>query len=80
MIHLVRHQEEAEKPEHPLNRIISVVEDAEGIVVNTTDIHLPRRIGEAIKRAFHGSLEENFDEDAYFVRINWTPRASTPRP
>jgi hypothetical protein len=38
---------------------------------NTTDIHLPRRIGEAVKRAFHGTLDEHFDEGGYFVRVNW---------
>jgi len=26
------------------------------LVISTTDIHLPRRIGEALKRAFHGEL------------------------
>jgi len=72
MVHLVRHQEEAEKSEHPLNRIISIDKNAEGIVVSTTDIHLPRRIGEAVKRAFHGTLDEHFDKGGYFVRVNWT--------
>jgi NMD protein affecting ribosome stability and mRNA decay len=56
MVHLARHQEEAEKREHPLNRIMSIEEDAQGIVINTTDIHLPRRIGEAVKRAFHDEI------------------------
>jgi hypothetical protein len=71
IVRLARHQEEAEKGEHPLNRIISIDEDAEVIVINTTDIHLPRRIGEAVKRAFHGTLDEHFDEAGYFVRVNW---------
>ena len=74
MIHLARHQEEAEKKEHPLNRIISIREDAQGIVIETTDIHLPRRIGEAVKRAFNGEVEEHFEEDGYFVRVEWRPR------
>jgi NMD protein affecting ribosome stability and mRNA decay len=73
MLRLARHQEEVEKKEHPLNRIISVEEDAEGITINTTDIHLPRRIGETIKRAFHGELSAHFEQDGYFVRVNWTP-------
>ncbi len=72
IVHLARHQEEAEKGEHPLNRIISVDEDAQEIVIYTTDIHLPRRIGEAVKRAFHGTLAEHFDEGGYFVRVDWT--------
>jgi len=68
---LARHQEEAEKREHPLNRIISIDEGAQGIVIHTTDIHLPRRIGEAGKRAFHGTLDEQFEEGGYFVRVDW---------
>ena len=73
MVRLARHQEEAEKTEHPLNRIINIEEGAQGVVINTTDIHLPRRIGEAVKRAFHGKIEANFEEDGYFVRVDWTP-------
>jgi hypothetical protein len=41
-------------------------------ISNTTDIHLPRRIGEAVGRAFHGNLNEDFDEGGYFVRVNLT--------
>lgn len=68
---LARHQEQAEKEEHPLNRIMSIEEVPDGIVINTTDIHLPRRIGEAMKRAFHGELTMHFDERGYFVRVFW---------
>jgi len=75
IISLARHQEEAEKKEHPLNRIMSIDEDTQGIVINTTDIHLPRRIGEAVKHAFHGEIDAHFDEDGYFVRVDWTPEA-----
>jgi hypothetical protein len=44
-------------------------------VISTTDIHLPRRIGEALKRAFHGELDMHFDEAGYFVRVDWGARA-----
>jgi hypothetical protein len=44
-------------------------------VINTTDIHLPRRIGEAVKCAFHGEIAAHFEEDGYFVRVNWTATA-----
>lgn len=71
MIRLARHQEETEKKEHPLNRIIDIEEDADRIVINTTDIHLPRRIAEAQKRAWHGKAEFHYDEDGYFVRVTW---------
>jgi hypothetical protein len=71
MIRLARHQEEAEKQEHPLNRIISIEEDPQEVVINTTDIHVPRRIAEAVKRAFHAEIEDNFEKDGYFVRVTW---------
>jgi hypothetical protein len=71
IIGLVHHQEQAEKKEHALNRIISIEESANNVVINTTDIHLPMRIGKAIKRAFRGELSDHFDEHGYFVRVNW---------
>jgi hypothetical protein len=72
LIHLARHQEEAERPEHPLNRIIAVDEGEGQVVIKTSDIHLPRRIGEAIERAYKGELKIHFDKSNYFVRVDWT--------
>jgi hypothetical protein len=71
IIHLARHQEAAEKNEHPLNRIIGIEEDADGISIETSDIHLPRRIGEAVERSWHGKLTIDYEEDGYFVRVDW---------
>jgi hypothetical protein len=65
MLRLARHQEEAERKEHPLNRIMSIEENPDSLVINTTDIHLPRRIGETVKRAYHGKLEAHFEQDGY---------------
>jgi hypothetical protein len=78
MKHLARHQEEAEKAEHPLNRIMAIEESAQGITISTTDIHLPRRIGQAIRRAFRGVLRVKFDETGDFVTVDWTPPDQTP--
>jgi hypothetical protein len=69
---LVHHQEQAEKTEHPLNRIMGIDDSASGrLEVSTTDIHLPRRIGNAMKDAYKGTLAEHFDEGGYFVRVTW---------
>ena len=68
---VARHQEASEKQDHPLNRIIDIEETAEGMVISTTDIHLPVRIGKAIHRAFRGELDEHFEKAGYFVRVNW---------
>ncbi len=70
---LAHHHEAAEKQEHPLNRIMRTEESADVLQIMTTDIHLPRRIGEAVRQAFHGELDMDFDEDAYFARVDWRP-------
>lgn len=72
ILHVIRRQEEIEKPDHPFNRIMAVKTEADAITVTTTDLHLPRRIGEALKAAFDGALHFNYDEDGYFVRVNWS--------
>ena len=68
---IARHEETAEKAEHPLNRIANIEHTDTGLVISTTDIHLPRRIGEAIKRAYRGTLDMHFDDAAYFMRADW---------
>jgi len=76
MTGLVRNEEAAEKQEHPLNRIISIDPSSDGgLSISTTDIHLPRRLGEALHRTYHGTLDMHFDEGGYFVRVDWRPPA-----
>jgi len=72
ILQLARHQEEQEKAEHPLHRIMEIEERDGAIVVRTTDIHLPRRIGEALHHAYRGDLDFHYDEEAYFIRVRWT--------
>jgi hypothetical protein len=72
LVRMARQQEEIENGEHPMNRIMGVDDDGETVTIRTTDIHLPRRIGETIKRTWRGKLDVHFDEDGYFVRVNWT--------
>jgi NMD protein affecting ribosome stability and mRNA decay len=69
---LVRHQEEQEKREHALNRIMAIRTLADGLEITTTDIHLPRRIGEAMERAYGGTLDFHYEEDRYFLRVRWS--------
>jgi NMD protein affecting ribosome stability and mRNA decay len=57
VIGLVNNTEKVEKNEHPLSRIMSIETKPEGLVISTTDTHLPRRIGEALKHAYRGELE-----------------------
>lgn len=42
------------------------------ILILTTDIHLPRRIGQAVFNAYEGEFDFNYDKEGYFVRVNWS--------
>jgi len=41
-------------------------------MITTTDVHLPRRIGEAVHRAYRGDLDVKYSPDEYTVRVNWS--------
>lgn len=69
---LIRNVERAEKAEHPLQRIMGIVERDGRMVVTTTGIHLPRRIAHALEAAYDGTLETHYDEAGHFVRIGWS--------
>jgi hypothetical protein len=71
LLGLVRNEAEREAKEHPLHRVLAIAENDESVIVRTTDIHLPRRIGEALKRAWDGELELVFGENEYVVRAHW---------
>lgn len=71
ILNLARNHERDEKNEHPLHRIMKIEEGPVAINIETTDIHLPRRIGEALRRAFKGELVLRYEQDGCFVRVNW---------
>ena len=56
---------------HPLNRIMQIDEHDGRIEISTTDIHLPQRIGKALKRAHHSELSVQYGKDEYSVRVRW---------
>jgi NMD protein affecting ribosome stability and mRNA decay len=71
LLHLVKNQEEREKAEHPLKRIMKIEDQENGVVVTTTDIHLARGIGEALHHAYQGELEYHYNEQENLLRVVW---------
>lgn len=68
---LARNEEKAESADHPMHRIMAVEDRRDRVVIKTTDIHLPGRIGRALTRAWDGILDLKFAKGAYFVRVDW---------
>ena len=68
---LVRGCEEAEKGEHPMQRIMAIAKDGEGLLVTTTDSHLARRIGDALHDAYKGELDYQYNKEENLLRVSW---------
>jgi len=69
--HLVRNEEQREAEDHPLQRIMDITEEGGVTSVTTTDVHLARRIGEALHHAYQGKLDIKYSQDEYVVRVTW---------
>ena len=54
IFNLIHNTEKQEKGEHPMERLMALVDEEEHTLVTTTGIHLARRIGEALKHAYQG--------------------------
>jgi NMD protein affecting ribosome stability and mRNA decay len=71
LLNLVRNQETAAKQDHPLHRIMAIDETDDSLVIKTTDLHLPRAIADAVQDAYRGDLKLHYDEEGYFLRVEW---------
>jgi NMD protein affecting ribosome stability and mRNA decay len=68
----VRHCEDGQRREHPLERIMALEDAEDGMLVTTTDIHLARRIGEALHDAYKGELEFHYNKEQNLLRVAWS--------
>ena len=67
----VQHCEASEKREHPLQRIMAVKADGDGLLVTTTDPHLARRIGDSLHDAYKGELDYRYNKEENLLRVTW---------
>jgi len=67
---LIHNTEKAETLQHPMERLIQVVRDDDGTVVTTTGVHIARRIGDALARAYGGEYSIEYLDDEKRVRIS----------
>jgi hypothetical protein len=80
LLALVERQERIERADHPLERLMRVESKPWGISIETTGIHLARRIAEALQRTWHEAIEIRYARSEDLVRVTWRhapPRAKT---
>ena len=69
---LIRHEEQRQKAEHPLERIMAMqAPEGENLVITTTGPHLARAIGHALERAHKGHLSVQYAQGPMLVRVHW---------
>ena len=70
IMQLCRHTADREGKEHPLNRILEIEPKGDGLLVTTATIHMARSLGDALKSAYQGELELDYEEDV--LRARWS--------
>ena len=71
IVALVTAQEQKQKAENPLRRVMAIAEVKGGLEVTTTDSYLARGIGEALYDAYKGDLKLRYSRDENLLRATW---------
>lgn len=71
LLHLVNNEASLENKGHPLERIMATCPENGGLLITTTSIHLARRLGEAVNRAYKGELDFHYNEEEMLLRVHW---------
>jgi NMD protein affecting ribosome stability and mRNA decay len=71
ILNLIRNEEKQEKGEHALERIMSITNENDHTLITTTGVHIARRIGEALHRAFEGDFSFRYADNEMSIRVYW---------
>lgn len=71
ILNLIRNLESQEKQSRPLERILQFEVQDGRCLLTTTGVHLARRIGEALARAYQGTLDFAYAEGDRVIRVHW---------
>lgn len=76
---LVRNLEQGEREEHPLERVMEIVEEDGALVITTTGVHLARLAAHRLAKHFHRKPRIRYADSEDLVHVDW-PGPRTPRP
>lgn len=71
ILNLIRNVAEQEQRGRPLERIMAINEKKKPTLVTTTGVHLARRIGEALSRAYKGELSFQYLDGEQRIKVHW---------
>ena len=71
VLNLIRNVERQEKTDRPLERVMAIAKNKGHTLVTTTGIHVARRIGEALSRAYKGDFSFRYANGEKSIRVYW---------
>ena len=71
IVNLVKNEGALERSERALARIMKIEDRDADVLITTTDIHLARRVGEAVHRAYAGELDYHYEDSENRLRVDW---------
>jgi len=71
ILNLMKNEAEYARSKHPLHRIMEIRQQNGIVTITTTDVHLARRLGDAVKNAYKGELQLNYQEAKSLMRVTW---------
>ena len=72
IMNLIKNKEKVARTHNPLDRIMDIKESDGGLEITTTTEKLAQRIGQILKKAFHGEVEYKWSSDVKLARVRWT--------
>ena len=71
ILNLVRNIGDMEKSQHPMERILRLLNEKDHTLIETSGIHIARRIGEALARSYNGDYSFQYSDQASNIRVVW---------
>jgi len=69
--HILRNEESKAMAKNPLQRIMRMEREGEGLVIETTEEKLAEHLGRALHKAHHGDLQVSWSDDHAICRVTW---------
>lgn len=71
ILNLVKNEQKLESGEHPMEKIMEIKPEVDHMLITTTGVHMARRIGEAVARAYQGDLNFTYGDNEKTIRVVW---------
>jgi NMD protein affecting ribosome stability and mRNA decay len=71
IVNMLKNEEEKEVDHNPLDRIMGIVEDENGVRVETTSESLAVHLGRMLYHSYGGDVEYKFSDEQKLARVFW---------